>query len=206
VRTRIKICGITNAADAQMCAALGADALGLNFYEQSPRHLSLESAIDVAAATPALVSVVALFVNPKTDLVHSVIERIRPSLLQFHGDESAGFCEQFRFPYIKACRMGEGVDLLEYMRPFAAARAWLADAYSAQYGGSGKRFDWDRLPAIRHRPLILSGGLDPRNAGTAVIGVRPWALDVCSGVESSKGIKDPERVASFIAEVRNADG
>ncbi len=205
MRTRIKICGITSASDAEMCAVLGADALGLNFYERSPRYLTVAAAVDVAAGASALVSLVALFVNPTPDLVRSVIERVRPSLLQFHGDESANFCEQFQFPYMKVCRMGDGVDLLEYMRPFGSAKAWLADAYSEKYGGAGKQFDWDRLPAICPRPLILSGGLDPQNAAAAVTRVRPWALDVCSGVESAKGVKDPERVASFISEVRNAD-
>lgn len=206
MRTRIKICGITSPDDAEMCAALGADALGINFYESSPRHLTLDRAMEVVQAVPALVGIVALFVNPQVDLVRAVIERVRPSMLQFHGDESPEFCEHFRFPYMKACRMAEGVDLLEYMRPFKSARAWLADAYTEQYGGSGKQFDWDRLPALRPRPLILSGGLNSQNAGAAVLRVKPWALDVCSGVESAKGIKDPERVASFIAEVRNADG
>lgn len=205
MRTRVKVCGLTNVEDAVSCAQLGVDAIGLNFYAKSPRHISLDTARAIAVGVPPFVTLVALFVNPQSQEVKRVIETVGVSLLQFHGDEPAGFCGQFGVPYIKACRMKAGVDLLESMQTYGAASAWLADAYSDQYGGAGKQFDWTRLPRECPRPLVLSGGLSPENAGEAVRRVRPWALDVCSGVESSKGVKDRQRVAAFITEVRNAD-
>ena len=206
MRTRIKVCGVTTVHDALMSTRLGADALGLNFYRKSPRYLSLEAARAIAGALPPFVSVVALFVNPQRTDVERVLGELGPLLLQFHGDETPEFCGAFGAPYIKACRMGAGVDLLEYMHPYRGAQAWLADAHAEQYGGAGKQFDWSRLPKNLPRPLILSGGLTPQNASEAVRRVRPWALDVCSGVESGKGIKDAAKVAAFIAEVRHADG
>lgn len=206
MHTRIKICGVTMVEDALMCARLGADAIGLNFYAKSPRYLSLAAARAISASLPPFVSVVALFVNPERIEIERALGEVRPSLLQFHGEETPQFCGAFGIPYIKTCRMGAGVDLLEYLRPYGDAKAWLADAHAAEYGGAGKQFDWARLPIDLPRPLILSGGLTPDNAREAVRRVRPWALDVCSGVESAKGIKDAAKVESFIAEVRNADG
>ncbi len=188
-----------------MCAQFGVDAIGLNFYAKSPRYISLEAARAIAGHMPPFVTLVALFVNAQAPDVKRVVETLGVSLLQFHGDEPADFCAQFGVPYIKACRMKIGVDLLECMRSYEGAAAWLADAFTEQYGGAGMQFDWSRLPRECPRPLILSGGLSPENAGDAVRRVRPWALDVCSGVESSKGVKDPLKVAAFITEVRNAD-
>jgi len=130
-------------------------------------------------------------------------------MLQFHGDEAPQFCAQFGTPYVKACRVprgvGQDVDLLEYLRPYAGAAAWLLDSFVKEYGGVGERFDWSLIPASLERPFILSGGLDPANVGEGVRRIRPWGVDVSSGVESAKGIKDPARMAAFIAEVRNAD-
>ena len=206
MRTRIKICGLTTPDDALMAARLGADALGLNFYPNSPRYLSLAAARTIRDSLPPFVSAVALFVNPARPEVERVIEAVAPSMLQFHGDETPEFCRAFGLPYIKACRMGAGVGLLESMGPYGDAQAWLADGYAEQYGGAGAQFDWSRLPKNLPRPLVLSGGLTPQNAGEAIRRVRPWALDVCSGVESGKGIKDPAKVAAFIAEVKHADG
>jgi phosphoribosylanthranilate isomerase len=130
---------------------------------------------------------------------------VKPSLLQFHGEDSPAFCEEFGMPYVKACRVREGVDLLEYLRPFSRASAWLLDSHVAEYGGVGERFDWSLAPAQREWPLILSGGLAPGNVREAIRRVRPWGVDVSSGVESAKGIKDAGKIAAFIAEVRNED-
>jgi phosphoribosylanthranilate isomerase len=205
VRTRVKICGITRVADARAAAQAGADAVGLVFYPPSPRFLSLDWARELKSELPPFVMPVALFVNPSAAQVYSVLERVRPAMLQFHGEETPVFCAQFGVPYIKACRVRPGVDLLEYLRPFAGAAGWLLDSHVEAYGGVGEGFDWSLVPAERMRPLVLSGGLGPGNVGEAIRRVRPWAVDVSSGVESSKGIKDAARMAAFIAEVRNAD-
>jgi phosphoribosylanthranilate isomerase len=205
VRTRVKICGITRPGDARAAAEAGADAIGLVFYPRSPRFLSLERAVEIRDALPAFVQTVALFVNPDAAQVAQVIGRVRPALLQFHGDETPRFCTQFGTPYVKACRVRQGIDLLEYLRPFSTAAAWLLDSFVEEYGGVGERFDWSLAPERRERPLILSGGLDARNVGEAIRRVRPWGVDVSSGVEAAKGIKDAARIAAFIAEVRHAD-
>ncbi len=206
MRTRIKICGITRAEDLRAVADAGADAFGLVFYPPSPRHLALEQARALASAAPPFLTSVALFVNPSAEDVRNVVDRVRPHHLQFHGEETPQFCRSFGVPYIKACRVRKGVDLLEYWRPFCDASGWLADAWVEEYGGVGTGFDWSMVPAARERPLVLSGGLDPANVGEAIRRVRPWGVDVSSGVESAKGIKDAARIAAFIAEVRNADG
>lgn len=205
MRTRIKICGITRPEHALAAAAAGADAIGLVFYPPSPRFLSVERAREIADAAPPFVQSVALFVNADAAQVAQVIGRVHPALLQFHGEETPAFCGQFGVPYLKACRVAPGVDLLEYLRPFSAARGWLLDAHVEEYGGVGASFDWSRVPARLARPLVLSGGLTCDNVGAAVRRVRPWAVDVSSGVESEKGIKDAAKIAAFIAEVRNAD-
>ena len=205
MRTRIKICGITRPADARAAAEAGADAIGLVFYPPSPRYLSAERAVEIRDALPAFVQTVALFVNADAAQVAQVIGRVRPGMLQFHGEETPQFCSQFGTPYVKACRVKREVDLLEYLRPFSSAAAWLLDSYVEEYGGVGERFDWSVVPRRLERPLILSGGLAPDNVAEAVRRVRPWGVDVSSGVESAKGIKDPAKIAAFIAEVRNAD-
>jgi len=205
MRTRIKICGITRAEDAQAAARAGADAIGLVFYPPSPRFLSLEWALELRNDLPPFVMPVALFVNPTSAEVHTVLECVRPGMLQFHGEETPVFCAQFGVPYLKACRVRPGVDLLEYLRPFSGAAGWLLDSHVEEYGGVCERFDWSLIPAERSHPLVLSGGLAPENVREAVRRVRPWAVDVSSGVESAKGIKDAAKIAAFITEVRNAD-
>ena len=205
MRTRVKVCGITRPADARAAAEAGADAIGLVFYPPSPRYLSVERAFEIRDALPPFVQSVALFVNPDAAQVSQVLGRVRPAMLQFHGEESAAFCSQFGVPYVKACRVKPGVDALEYLRPFSHAAAWLFDSYVPEYGGVGGRFDWSLLPAACDKPVILSGGLARDNVGEAIRRVRPWGVDVSSGVESAKGIKDPAKIAAFIAEVRHAD-
>ena len=213
MRTRIKICGITRTQDARAAAEAGADAIGLVFYPQSPRYLSGERAVEIRDALPPFVQTVALFVNPDAAQVAQVLGRVRPALLQFHGEETPEFCAQFGMPYVKAYRVRsgvtQGVDLLEYLRPFSRAAAWLVDSHVPEYGGVGESFDWSLVPALSpdlgDRPLILSGGLARENVAEAIRRVRPWGVDVSSGVESAKGIKDAAKIAAFIAEVRNAD-
>lgn len=209
MRTRVKICGITRTRDAHAAAHAGADAIGLVFYPQSPRYLSAERAVEIRDALPPFVQTVALFVNPDAAQVAQVLQRVRPAMLQFHGEESPEFCAQFGVPFVKACRvksgLAPGVDLLEYLRPFSRAAAWLFDSHVAEYGGVGESFDWSLLPAVGERPFILSGGLTHQIVAQAIRRVRPWGVDVSSGVESAKGIKDAAKIADFIAEVRNAD-
>ena len=207
-RTRIKIEGITRPADAVAAAAAGADAIGLVFYPSSPRFLSVERAREIRDALPPFVQSVALFVNADAAQVAQVIGRVHPGVLQFHGDESPEYCAQFGLPYIKAHRVRSGVDsavsALEYLRPFSGAAAWLFDSHVPEYGGAGESFDWSLVPAT-DKPVILAGGLSAANVGAAIRRVKPWGVDVASGVESAKGIKDAARIAAFIAEVRNAD-
>jgi phosphoribosylanthranilate isomerase len=205
MRTRVKICGLTRVGDVEAAAQAGADAIGLVFYRPSPRFLHLDRARELRDAVPPFVASIALFVNPPAEQVRAVLARVRPSMLQFHGEETPEFCAQFGTPYVKACRVKPGVDLLEYLRPFSDAAGWLFDSHVEEYGGVGEKFDWSLVPAGRSRPLILSGGLTVGNVGEAVRRVRPWAVDVSSGVESAKGIKDAARIAAFITEVRNAD-
>jgi phosphoribosylanthranilate isomerase len=208
VRTRIKICGITRPGDALAAAEAGADAIGLVFYPPSPRYLSVERAAEIRDALPPFVQAVALFVNPDAAQVAQVIGRVKPALLQFHGEEAPSFCEQFGMPYVKAHRVKSGVSqgsLLESLRRYSRASAWLLDSFVEEYGGVGERFDWSLAPAQRERPLILSGGLAPQNVREAIRRVRPWGVDVSSGVESAKGIKDAAKIAAFVAEARNED-
>jgi len=204
VRTRIKICGITRVEDARAAAELGADAIGLVFYAASPRKVGLEQARAIIAAVPPFVTVVGLFVDPAAEQVESVLRTCSLELIQFHGDETPGFCGGFGVPYIKALRVKADADLVQCLSPYQAARGWLLDAYHDQlYGGTGKSFDWRLIPRDLARPVILSGGLTPDNVGEAVRQVRPWAVDVSSGVEAEKGIKDAAKIAAFIAGVNN---
>jgi len=206
MRTRVKICGITRPADGVAAAQAGADAIGLVFYPKSPRYLSAERAIEIRDALPPFVQTVALFVNADAAQVSQVLGRVKPALLQFHGDEAPEFCGQFGVPFVKACRIRPGVDALQYLQPFSHAAAWLVDSFVPEYGGVGESFDWSLVPRQPARPLILSGGLDQKNVARAIRAVHPWGVDVSSGVESAKGIKDAGKMAAFVAEVRNADG
>jgi len=205
MRTRVKICGMTRVQDVQAACEAGADAIGLVFYPPSPRCLTHAQARALRDALPPFVTPVALFVDPSREQVEQVVEEVRPGALQFHGDEPPEFCERFGLPYLKACRIREGVDLLEYLRPYKGASGWLADAFVEAYGGVGETFDWSLVPHQRPRPLILSGGLTSDNVRKAIHRVRPWGVDVSSGVESAKGIKDAAKIAAFMAEVRNAN-
>jgi phosphoribosylanthranilate isomerase len=204
-RTRIKICGLTREQDVDAAVALGADAIGLVFYPPSPRCVDVARAAALAARVPPFVTVTGLFVNAARDEVRRVLEQVPVSLLQFHGDETPADCEGHGRPYIRAARVRPGVDLLEFATCFATAQGLLLDAFVDGYGGGGQAFDWNLIPARLPRPLILSGGLDPANVATAVRRVRPWAVDVSSGVESAKGIKDASKIAAFIQGVRNGD-
>ncbi|HSD41865.1 MAG TPA: phosphoribosylanthranilate isomerase [Burkholderiales bacterium] len=206
MRTRVKICGITSAAVGLAAARHGADAIGLIFYAPSPRLVTLERAREIASSVPAFVARVAVFVNPAASDVAAVIRACRPDLLQFHGEEAADFCRGFGVPYLRALRVRPGVDLLESLSSFNDAAGWLLDAYRQElYGGTGEAFDWNLIPPGLPRPLILSGGLDAENVGAAIRRVRPWAVDVSSGVEVAKGVKDERRIAAFMEAVRNAD-
>jgi phosphoribosylanthranilate isomerase len=204
VRTRIKICGITRVEDARIAVELGADAIGLVFYAPSPRSIGLPQARAIIAAIPPFVTIVGLFVDPAQDQVESVLAACSINLLQFHGDEAPDFCGKFGLPYLKAARVRADADLVQYLSPYHAARGWLLDAYHEQlYGGTGEPFDWKLIPRDLARPVILSGGLTPDNVGAAVRQVRPWAVDVSSGVEAAKGVKDAAKIAAFIAGVKN---
>ncbi len=204
--TAVKICGITRVEDALAAAHAGAHAIGLIFAAESPRRVSTAVARKVVEALPAFVTPVALFVDPQPAQVERVLDEVRPQLLQFHGAETPDFCVQFRVPYIKAVRVRPGVDLLQYAGRHRAAKGLLLDAFvEGSSGGTGSTFDWSLIPARLPLPLILAGGLDPDNVGDAVRRVRPWAVDVSSGVEIAKGIKDAARIAAFIRGVRDAD-
>lgn len=203
--TRIKICGITRAEDARACVDLGADALGFVFYPPSPRYVAPAIAAALVRELPPFLTRVGLFVNAKPEAVRAVLAEAPLDLLQFHGDEDEKYCASFGLPYLKAARVRPGMDLLEYAVRFPSARAILCDAFVEGYGGGGQTFDWSLIPPALPLRLVLSGGLGPQNVRAAVRAVRPAAVDVSSGVELAKGIKDHAKLAEFIAEVRAAD-
>lgn len=205
-RTRIKICGIREAAHARLAADTGADAIGLVFYRESPRYIDPERAAAIAASLPAFVSAVGLFVNETAENVAAIAARVRLDLLQFQGDETPEFCAGFGRPFVRAVRMEEGTDLIEYAHRFSRAKALLLDAHvPGERGGTGRTFDWAAIPREVPVPLILSGGLTAQNVGRAVREVRPWAVDVSSGVERERGVKDPAKIVEFIRSVRRED-
>lgn len=204
-RTRVKICGITREEDLAAAVAAGADAIGFVFYPPSPRYLPVERAIVLARSVPPFVMRVGLFVNAEASWVRETLARVPLDLLQFHGDEDAHYCEQFGRAYLKAARVRPEIDLLEFARAFPTAQGLLLDAWSAAYGGAGQTFDWSLIPEILPLPIILSGGLDAGNVGEAIRRIGPWAVDVSSGVEQKKGIKDAAKIAAFMAAVRMAD-
>lgn len=205
--TAIKICGLTSAENALEVVRLGVDAIGLVFYSESPRNVDLEVARQIVTHLPPFVSSVGLFVNPTRDQVLQTLELIDLTLLQFHGDEKPDFCSGFRKPYIKAVRVTDDVDLIEYGSMYAGASGLLLDAYSqGARGGTGETFDWDLIPSELEIPIVLAGGLTPNNVAAAIDCVRPWAVDVSSGVEGAlKGLKETILVRNFINEVKNAD-
>lgn len=204
-RTRVKICGITRAEDLDAAVAAGADAVGFVFYPASPRHVPIATAAALAARVPAFVTRVGLFVNADPHVVESAVAAVGLDLLQFHGDEDGEACARSGRPWIKAARVKPGLDLLEFAGRYAGARALLLDAFVDGYGGGGQVFDWSLVPPALPLPVILSGGLTPGNVAAAIRAVRPWAVDVSSGVEAAKGIKDAAKIAEFMSGVRDAD-
>ncbi|RRN55971.1 phosphoribosylanthranilate isomerase [Pseudoxanthomonas sp. SGNA-20] len=207
-RTRIKFCGMTRPGDVRLASELGVDAVGFVFAEGSPRQVTPMAARQLRLAMAPLVSAVALFRNNSAEEVREVVRQIRPALLQFHGDEDDAFCRAFRVPYMKAIPMGDGStwDAQSLQQRWPNAAAFLFDSHGAGgSGGSGKAFDWRRLPTGLHRPFVLAGGLDPDNVAEAIAATLPWAVDVASGIELSPGIKDGDRMRRFVAEVRRAD-
>jgi len=216
MRTRIKICGITRELDLLAAVNAGADAVGFVFHPSSQRFVSAERASELVERLPAFVNSVALFVNPDVQFVRSVIDQMHPTLLQFHGDESPEFCASFGWPYLKAFRVGApGIDTPEGLaracQGFHGARGWLFDSYTPAYGGSGHGFDHQLLSEIlamdasQRAALILSGGLSAENLDIALRNVRPWAVDVSSGVEDAPGIKSANKIEAFISAVKKAD-
>lgn len=202
---RVKICGITRLEDLHMVCHAGADALGFVFYAPSPRNVSVETAAALVRALPPFVQSVGLFVNAEPAMIETVLKSVPLDLLQFHGDETPAQCVRYGRPFLKAVRVKADTDLLKCAADFEAARGLLLDAYVPGVpGGTGERFDWSLIPDGLQKPVVLSGGLDPDNVATAVNTVCPWAVDVSSGVEASKGIKDAAKVAAFIENVRLA--
>ena len=205
MRPRIKICGLTRGEDVRAAVDAGADAIGLVFYAKSPRHVELAQAAALARAVPPFVTIVGLFVNEDPAQVRRTLAAVPIHLLQFHGDEDEAYCRQFDRPFIKAARVAPGMDLLQYAGAFPSAQAILLDAFVDGFGGGGKVFDWSLIPPDLKTPIILSGGLDADNVADAVTRVRPAAVDVSSGVEVNKGIKDAEKIRAFVAAVRAAE-
>jgi len=212
--TRIKICGITRVDDGLAAAQAGADAIGVIFWPGTPRRIDIAQACAIVAALPPMISVVGLFVDPQAAEVQAALDAVPLDLLQFHGDEDPAFCRAFGKRYLKAVAVGDGVDLIKYATRYDDAAGWIFDAHvpGDLPGGTGRRFDWSRLPRSTARPLILSGGLDAANVAQAIAEVRPYAVDVSSGVEARdeagkprRGIKDAARIDAFTKAVRDAD-
>jgi phosphoribosylanthranilate isomerase len=204
-RTRIKICGLTREVDVDDAIDAGADALGFVLYARSPRAVSLARAGELIARLPPFITPVLLFVNASPHELHLATQALPQALLQFHGDESPDDCAVAGRPYMRAVRMAPGVDLLDSASRFSSAQALLLDAHVEGYGGGGKVFDWSQIPPSVPLPVVLSGGLSPANATDGVLAVRPWAVDVSSGVEISKGVKSGPLMRRFCKAVREAD-
>lgn len=203
MRTRVKICGITRIEDGLAAAQLGADAIGLVFYEATPRYVTVDQARAIAQALPPFVTRVGLFVDVDADRVRATISAVGLDILQFHGEESAETYRAFGRPYLKAVRMRDDVDLYAQQRAYPDAMGLLLDAYVKHApGGSGKTFDWRIVPRDLEKPIILAGGLTADNVKDAIKVVQPFAVDVSSGVEKAKGVKDPEKISAFINRVR----
>ncbi len=202
VRTRVKICGITRPEDGAAASAAGADAIGLNFYPASPRAVGLEQAVAIRRALPPFVTVVGLFVNASAETVVETAGRVHLDLLQFHGEETPSQCEAAGLPYMKAIRVNDGTDVGEAARRFAGAKALILDTFDDRlWGGTGRTFDWDLVPADIALPVVVAGGLTPANVADAILRLRPYGVDVSGGVEQSPGIKDAAKISSFIQEV-----
>jgi phosphoribosylanthranilate isomerase len=202
---RIKICGLTRVDDALAAVAAGTDAIGLVFYEKSPRAVTIEKAREIALAVGPFVTVTGLFVDADPNEVEGVLDHVPLHLLQFHGDESAGYCESFHRPYLKALRMKPDLNLDQVINQYSSAAGILLDAYRPGVpGGTGETFDWGRVPQASSRPIVLAGGLNPDNVADAIKSTRIYGVDVSGGVESAPGIKDPEKIQAFIQRARQA--
>jgi phosphoribosylanthranilate isomerase len=205
LRTRIKICGLTREADVDAAVRAGADAVGFVLYAKSPRHVTAQRARELASRLPPFVTPVCLFVNASDEDIAAAVDAIPHLVPQFHGDETPDACRRAGRSYLRAARMSAGFDLLDFSVQFSDAQAILLDADVEGYGGGGKVFDWSLIPQGVARPVVLSGGLHARNVIPGILQVRPWAVDVSSGVESAKGIKDAEAIHRFCDAVREAD-
>lgn len=207
MRTRIKLCGFQTEDTVRAAVQGGADAVGFVFYPLSPRNVMPADATQLAHCLGAWQTPVALFVNPDPALVLTVATQIPNVLLQFHGDETPDFCESFNRPFIKAIRMKEGVDLLAESARFHTAQALLVDSWSEAYGGTGHTFDWSLLPKPHElkQALVLSGGLNVTNVAQAILGLKPYGVDVSSGIESQRGVKSIEKIETFCKAVQKAD-
>ena len=204
-RTRIKICGLTREADVDAAVEAGADAIGLVLYDKSPRYVSLARAAVLARRLPPFVMPVGLFVNSSAEDVTAAAQAIPQLLLQFQGDETPEACALAGRPYLRAARMDSSFDLLDFAARFSDAQALLLDAHVEGYGGGGKVFDWSLVPSAVPLPVVLAGGLHAANVIAGIRTLRPWAVDVSSGVESAKGIKDADAIRRFCDAVREAD-
>jgi phosphoribosylanthranilate isomerase len=206
LRTRVKVCGITRVEDALSAVKQGSDAIGLVFYEKSPRHIPVQRAAEIVAALPPFVCTVGLFVDASEAEVRAVLNAVRLDVLQFHGNESPAYCAQFGVPYLKAVRVRPETNLVQYAADYAEAKALLLDAYAEGVpGGTGQVFDWSLIPTELSMPVILAGGLNPANVAEAIRRVCPYAVDVSGGVEREKGIKDADKIAAFMRGVGNAE-
>jgi phosphoribosylanthranilate isomerase len=206
MRTRIKICGISRNEDARAAVAAGADAIGLVFYPASKRAVSVDAARDIVAGLPAFVTITALFVDAEREAVEQVCGQLPVNLLQFHGNESAEYCESFALPYMKALRVADGEGLIEQIRLYSSAQAILLDTWQPDSpGGTGKSFDWSVIPEEARASIVLAGGLNFENVTTAIDMLQPYAVDVSGGVEISPGVKSGEKMQKFVQAVRDAD-
>lgn len=205
-RTRIKICGITRPEDARYVAGCGADAIGLVFYPDSPRNVTVAQAQNIVGALPAFVSVVGLFVNAEKATIEQVLNDVALDVLQFHGSEEASYCESFNRPYLKALQVKPKMDIKQAIALYPNAQGILLDAWHKTLaGGTGEAFDWDLLKGLeQNNRIILAGGLKPANVAEAIKQVKPYAVDVSSGVESAPGVKEADKIKQFINEVIRA--
>lgn len=203
--TRIKICGLTREEDVDAAVQAGAHAIGFVLYDKSPRAVTAARAGQLARRLPPFVTPVLLFVNASAHEIHAGVQAVPHALLQFHGDETPPECQAAGRAYVRAVRMQVHTDLLDWAHRYSHAQALLLDAHVDSYGGGGKSFDWSLVPSDVPLPVVLSGGLNPANVTDGVLRVRPWAVDVSSGVESAKGIKDAQLMRRFCQAVRDAD-
>jgi phosphoribosylanthranilate isomerase len=205
-RTRVKICGITRAEDGVIAAKYGVDAIGLVFYEKSPRAVNIEQAQTIIQSLPAFVTVVGLFVNAEVDMVNNILAKVPLDLLQFHGEESPEYCSNFNKPYMKALRMRPNIELKTLIDKYQTAKGILLDSYvQGVKGGTGSVFDWQQVPANLSKPIIVAGGLTADNVNAAIKALNPYAVDVSGGVESAKGIKDSGKIAEFMQAISHYD-